>query len=221
MQRRKCVGALLGVVGLACLPVQVQAQSGAGWVDMSGKPVRSQDIVDALQRQQAVRRTRTRRIQLNPQEGQGDAGAGDQAVQQANQQTNQQTAQPDTAPQTESVRLNFDQITFAFDSAELSGQASAALDEIGRALASPKLGSLQFLIEGHTDLKGGLDYNMRLSVRRADAVRQYLVARHSLDPQRLFIAGKGPTELLNRADPFAGVNRRVVLQAFNDGVAVG
>lgn len=209
MQRRHCVGALLGALGLGSFSWGALAQTGPAWVDMSGKPVRSADIVEALQRQQPVRRTRTRRIQLNPQEGQGDVDTGVAAAPQ------------DAGPQTESVRLNFDQITFAFDSAELSAQASATLDEIGRALASPQLGSLQFLIEGHTDLKGGLDYNMRLSVRRADAVRQYLSVRHGLDPQRLFIAGKGPTELLDRADPYAGVNRRVVLQAFSDGVAVG
>lgn len=209
MRRRNCLGTLLGAVGLVSFPWGVLAQAGPAWVDMSGKPVRSEDIVDALQRQQPVRRTRTRRIQINPQDGQGDADTGVQAAQQ------------DAGPPTESVRLNFDQITFAFDSAELSAQASATLDAIGQALAAPQLGSLQFLIEGHTDIQGGLDYNMRLSVRRADAVRQYLVVRHGLDRQRLFIAGKGPTELLNRADPLAGVNRRVVLQAFSDGVAVG
>ncbi|HET9765612.1 MAG TPA: OmpA family protein [Thermoanaerobaculia bacterium] len=66
---------------------------------------------------------------------------------------------------------------FAFDQDTLSTQAEATLAVLGPQLAKEK-GAVT--VEGHTDAKGGDDYNQKLSERRARAVRDWLAAHHHL-----------------------------------------
>ncbi|HXT20353.1 MAG TPA: OmpA family protein [Thermoanaerobaculia bacterium] len=66
---------------------------------------------------------------------------------------------------------------FAFDEATLSAQAEATLAALGPQLAKEK-GAVT--VEGHTDAKGGDDYNQKLSERRARAVRDWLAAHEHL-----------------------------------------
>jgi outer membrane protein OmpA-like peptidoglycan-associated protein len=51
-------------------------------------------------------------------------------------------------------------------------------------------------IIGHTDSTGSPDYNMRLSQRRADAVKEWLVRRYNMNPAKLETMGRGSQELL-------------------------
>ena len=99
-------------------------------------------------------------------------------------------------------------IRFDFDSARLRPEGAAVLDRLATALQTDALKDSRFLIEGHTDAKGGIDYNQRLSQLRADEVRRYLMA-HGLAAQRLSAVGKGAQEPANPAEPGAAVNRRV------------
>ena len=64
-------------------------------------------------------------------------------------------------------------------------------------------------IEGHTDNVGGEASNMRLSQRRAEAVRDYLVAK-GISPDRLEATGFGPTKPIasNKTVKGKGKNRR-------------
>jgi outer membrane protein OmpA-like peptidoglycan-associated protein len=55
-------------------------------------------------------------------------------------------------------------------------------------------------VQGHTDDVGRRPANVRLSQRRADAVRLYL-ARRGVSPARLVAKGYGPDEPLVRVDP--------------------
>lgn len=99
-------------------------------------------------------------------------------------------------------------IQFGFDSVEVQPESQQALQNLAQALRSPELAASRFVIEGHTDARGRRDYNVRLSQRRADAVRD-LLARHGVDATRLMTAGKGPDEPAEPADPYAAANRRV------------
>ncbi len=65
---------------------------------------------------------------------------------------------------------------FAFDSAELSGKGRARLDEVVASLGA-RMGAVSLTVVGFTDRIGSDAYNLRLSQRRANAVRDYLVAR--------------------------------------------
>jgi outer membrane protein OmpA-like peptidoglycan-associated protein len=99
-------------------------------------------------------------------------------------------------------------VPFAFNSAKLQPAAFEALDSIAEGIKLVKLpGAL--VIEGHTDAKGGDAYNMKLSVRRAAAVKRYFAEQHGIAPTKLKAVGKGRLEPLNGQNPFAPENRRV------------
>jgi outer membrane protein OmpA-like peptidoglycan-associated protein len=100
------------------------------------------------------------------------------------------------------------QIQFDFNSARVKPESGQALANLATALQSKELLSAKFAIEGHTDAKGGADYNQRLSQQRADAVREFLVSK-GIDAVRLSSAGKGSSDLANKDDPLAAENRRV------------
>jgi outer membrane protein OmpA-like peptidoglycan-associated protein len=105
-------------------------------------------------------------------------------------------------------RLDFS-ISFGFDSAEIDQESYRTLDALAGALKSNDLQKSRFLINGHTDSKGEEDYNQELSQRRANAVVQYLVAQHDIDPQRLKAIGFGETALKDLGDGESAINRRV------------
>lgn len=101
------------------------------------------------------------------------------------------------------------EVLFFSDSADLTNQAFATLAILGRALSDPRLAKQVFLIAGHTDASGPYDYNVALSARRAEVVREFLIANFALVPERLLARGFGPDRLRNPANPYGRVNRRV------------
>ena len=102
-------------------------------------------------------------------------------------------------------------IEFAFNSAELTDQARAVLDQLGAALQSDQLKTFQFSMVGHTDAVGSPEYNLHLSEQRANAVRDYLIQTFQIDPSRLVSSGVGEDDLFDSAHPDSGTNRRVVI----------
>jgi outer membrane protein OmpA-like peptidoglycan-associated protein len=83
------------------------------------------------------------------------------------------------------------------------------LTPLGRALADPRLAEGVFLIAGHSDAQGPPGYNRRLSQKRAESVRQFLIAKFGISPERLVAQGFGEERLKNPKRPSAGENRRV------------
>jgi len=105
-------------------------------------------------------------------------------------------------------------IQFDFDSARIRPESQQPLTNLARALQSPELQRSKFAVEGHTDAKGSVDYNLKLSAQRAQAVRYYLKTQ-GVDEDRLVASGKGSSELANDADPLAAENRRVRIVNLN------
>ncbi len=99
-------------------------------------------------------------------------------------------------------------VPFAFNSAKLAPDAFEALDNIAEGIKLVQLPG-DLIIEGHTDAKGGDAYNLKLSVRRAAAVKRYFAQHHNIAANKLKAVGKGRTEPLNGKDPLAPENRRV------------
>jgi outer membrane protein OmpA-like peptidoglycan-associated protein len=100
-------------------------------------------------------------------------------------------------------------IYFEFDSAEISPDAMPQLRELGAALTHPRLANATFKIGGHTDATGGDAYNTRLSERRAEAVKRYLVDNYMIPSINLHALGYGKHQPKNKADVYAAENRRV------------
>jgi outer membrane protein OmpA-like peptidoglycan-associated protein len=108
-------------------------------------------------------------------------------------------------------------VNFAYDSTDLTSDARITLDRLGYALSDDRLKPFSFMIEGHTDAKGGEEYNQKLSERRADAVKQYLTAQFAIEGNRLTSRGFGKQRLLDPARPEDGVNRRVQILNLSAG----
>ena len=103
-------------------------------------------------------------------------------------------------------------VKFSMDSARISQETAAQLDAVaeGIKLAGP---NAKVVIEGHTDASGSSDYNIFLSLRRANMVKMYLVRRHGIMPDNLTVVGMGSGAPLNKANPYAAENRRVEFRA--------
>ena len=86
------------------------------------------------------------------------------------------------------------EMLFAFDSAEISGAAEAYLTET--ALMIRESGATTVTIVGHTDGIGTPDYNKDLSLRRAMAVRDWLVNEGGLADVDFQVSGVGADEPL-------------------------
>lgn len=124
--------------------------------------------------------------------------------------TTQAAARPAAAPPAAATGATVNLLVpFAYDSAELTPAGTAALDALGAALKDPSLAAARFEIGGHTDATGSPAYNLRLSERRAEAARTYLIERAGVSPSRLTSVGFGVTRLYDTASPTAAINRRV------------
>ncbi|NNG02994.1 MAG: OmpA family protein [Inquilinus sp.] len=101
------------------------------------------------------------------------------------------------------------QVQFEFGSDRLTDDAKSVLAELATAIKSPELSPYSFLIAGHTDAVGNAAFNLTLSERRAQAVRDYLAKAAGIEPARLQDVGWGEARLLDAANPESDVNRRV------------
>ena len=77
---------------------------------------------------------------------------------------------------------------FDFDSAQLKPAGAQALDEFVRGLEGVQYDLIT--ATGHADRIGNTDYNQRLSVRRAESVKNHLVSR-GIDANRIYADGVG------------------------------
>ena len=112
--------------------------------------------------------------------------------------------EPEPEPEPE-PELIFGNVHFAHDSAELDAAASSILDESGNALSDRP--NERVRVVGHADSVGPEDYNLALSLRRAQAVRDYLAGNFpALDADRFQIAGAGESQPV--ADNTTGDGRR-------------
>lgn len=102
-------------------------------------------------------------------------------------------------------------VNFEYDSAELTPESSTVLDEVASHLRiSP---GLSVAVVGHASSEGEMAYNMDLSVRRATAVRDYLIAQ-GVKPEYLPTSGFGELQpvVSNAVEKGRVANRRVELR---------
>jgi outer membrane protein OmpA-like peptidoglycan-associated protein len=92
----------------------------------------------------------------------------------------------------EGLRINLpENILFDFDKSDLRPTAKPTLQKLSVLL---KNDSAPTEIQGHTDSRGGDDYNQTLSERRANAVKDYLASNFQISSDRLTSKGFGKTQ---------------------------
>jgi outer membrane protein OmpA-like peptidoglycan-associated protein len=101
------------------------------------------------------------------------------------------------------------EITFDYDSANISQKSLSSVQALGQALTSPDLKGSTFVVAGHTDAAGTDAYNQDLSDRRADAIKRYLIEKYHIASADLVTVGYGKSKLKDPSQPLAEVNRRV------------
>ncbi len=112
------------------------------------------------------------------------------------------------------------EVLFDFDKAVVKPEGKSILDEqvVDKMKSSPQVELL--LITGHADRIGSDQYNQKLSERRAEAVKEYLVSK-GIEASRLHTVGKGETQPVEDCKSVKGrqklikclqPNRRVVLE---------
>ena len=124
------------------------------------------------------------------------------------------------------LRMPDDQL-FPYDSADLQASAISQLQKLGTLIKrNPRA---TFTVEGYTDSLGSPDYNLDLSQRRADSVKQYLVEAMGINPAQIETRGYGASKFLVPPRPGAigsaeeqveierqRPNRRVVIVVHTD-----
>ncbi|NIR52718.1 PorV/PorQ family protein, partial [candidate division KSB1 bacterium] len=82
-------------------------------------------------------------------------------------------------------------VHFGFAVDTLTASFKHFLDVFVTTLKSPKLADANIVLLGHTDSRGKRDYNLGLSLRRVNKVKDYLVQNHSIMPNRIIAKGCG------------------------------
>jgi outer membrane protein OmpA-like peptidoglycan-associated protein len=105
---------------------------------------------------------------------------------------------PPPAPQVQKITLD-SKALFDFDKAVLKPEGKAAIDAqvVGKMSQVTKLDVV--LVTGHTDRLGTDAYNQKLSERRADAVRDYLVSK-GVDKAKIETIGMGEKQPVVQCD---------------------
>ncbi|UQV45717.1 OmpA family protein [Janthinobacterium lividum] len=119
-------------------------------------------------------------------------------------------AKPAPVPVAEKVSFASEAL-FDFDQSTLKPQGKAALDQLLGRLTGMDLEVI--VTVGHTDAVGSDAYNQKLSQRRAEAVKAYLVAQ-GVETSRVYTEGKGETQPVADNTSAAGraKNRRVTVE---------
>lgn len=122
------------------------------------------------------------------------------------------------ARQTErGIVLTIGDVLFAFGKSNLSPEAYRNVDKLADFLKNYQ--NRNVLIEGHTDSVGSDEYNLDLSQKRADSVKEKLV-EDGIDPHRITTVGYGEKypAVSNDTGANRALNRRVEVIILNEGV---
>ena len=101
-------------------------------------------------------------------------------------------------------------VLFDFDKSDIRADARAVIDQVLADAAAQGIDRVRISATGHADRSGSEEYNLALSMRRADAAREALIAR-GIPAENITVASRGESE--NAVPTADGVkeqaNRRV------------
>lgn len=123
--------------------------------------------------------------------------------------------EPEPAPMVQEKKIILEDVHFEFDKATLTKEAREILKRDTQVLKENP--GVRVRIEGHACAHGPEDYNLRLSERRANAVKEFLIKDGGIEAERLSTIAYGETRLAmpeiptpkNKNSKEAKANRRV------------
>ena len=110
-------------------------------------------------------------------------------------------------PAAQKVTLAADAL-FDFNKADLRAEGKAKLDKLSSDIKGIKLEVI--IAVGHADRFGTDAYNQKLSEKRAEAVKAYLVSK-GVEPNRVYTEGKGEKQPVTKADQCKGAKSKKVI----------
>jgi OOP family OmpA-OmpF porin len=188
-KNRRGLGWLLAaLIGLAGLPALAQAPAPAGgtseeWIKKLGGLATEPELDLAELKKQAAERIKAK-VEPVPNK------------------------RPLMAPELTKLPQFVAEIQFDDDAAVVRPDSYRTLGRIADTLTHPSMLGYKFLIVGHVASGGRRDFNLTLSQRRADVVRDVLVNTFKVSSKRLVTLGLGEEQLLDRAKPGAPANNR-------------
>jgi outer membrane protein OmpA-like peptidoglycan-associated protein len=177
---------MVALIGLSTLPAAAQAPAAGTadeWIKKLAGLDTAPDLDLAALKQQAMDRIKAR--------AKTDAAP---------------LKRPLIAPDLLDLRQFSTDIQFDEDAAVVRPESYRTLGRIADTLYHPSLLGYKFLIVGHTVSTGKRDYNLTLSQRRADVIRDMLVNTFKVSPKRIQTLGLGEEQMLDSAHPAAPVN---------------
>ncbi len=121
-------------------------------------------------------------------------------------------AEPKPAPKPVAEKVTFAaDVLFDFDKSVIKPEGKAKLDDLSDKIRGINLEVV--IAIGHTDSIGTDEYNQKLSVRRAESVKAYLVSK-GVEPNRIYTEGKGEKQPVatNKTAEGRAKNRRVEIE---------
>ena len=183
-------------------------RSGTGLCVRTGTWVPADAVVPGcdgvpLQPAQAV----TKENKTAPEPASAQRPTSDPVIEPAASKSEETTKAAVVPPPIAKVSLTTD-TSFGFDQATLRPEGMNRLKKLQAELQNAKVDSI--IATGHTDSTGKASYNQKLSLRRAQAVKDYLVSL-GLPANRIFIEGKGEAQPVasNKTSQGRALNRRV------------
>jgi outer membrane protein OmpA-like peptidoglycan-associated protein len=179
-------------------------------VAIAGEEITADQIAKALA--PAPQKPLTRGLSVGPQADPEKAAAEGKFVQTIRNRTTRSlsVSEREEIATLAKDKPNIDlEITFDYNSADISAKSLPAVQALGKALTNPDLKGSTFVVAGHTDAAGGEGYNQELSERRADSIKRYLTEKFGVAGTDLVAVGYGKSKLKDAANPMDPANRRV------------
>jgi OmpA-OmpF porin, OOP family len=185
---RRGIGLLVAaLIGLAGLPAMAQAPAAGGtseeWIKKLAAPATEPEIDLAELKKQAAERIKSKAEPVP-------------------------NKRPLVAPELTKLPQFVAEILFDDDVAVVRPDSYRTLGRIADTITHPSMLGHKFLIVGHTASGGRRDFNLTLSQRRADVIRDVLINTFKVSPKRLLTLGLGEEQLLDRARPGAPANNQ-------------
>ena len=183
------LASLVGTVNIYFGPGPSQRRAEEALKEQQAAAAKAQADAEAAKQQAlAAAQMQVQQASATATSAQEEAALANQKLQQLQAQNQQAQAELDNIKQM-IARKDISPITFKTGSADLLAVSNPTLDKVAQIIK--KYPDLKVRVEGHTDNVGGDEYNQRLSQKRADAVKDYLVNQGGVSGTQVTSVGMG------------------------------